>query len=810
MIFRKQKDTESSIITAHNGMELDLSEVYYVDGGLTERDPLQLSVYHSLETAVSEAENGTPEQPFRIYIEPGMYMLSGSEESSGLTIPWDYIELIGLGDDPSAVVIADNRGLNAGCSAHSETVEVIGTHFTARNLTFLNFCNCDYPYIQNPACNQRKRTEAITRAHCIAASPEHKPDYFTFDNVQFIGMEETVMLRTVPHILFQNCYLQGTTAFIGGGDMHVFENCTIRCFGNEPLYQAGKNGSAFLNCTWKIDFAEPDNLYLAHHNSPVFLEQCKFESTDNMLKEIYWCRYPKPGTTCLCGKITKNNAPVSILPGNCCLTLTERQRKNLTVSHLLGTDKKASPEPIHISISDSVTMTAGDTGCYIGAGVFPASANQNLKWNCKNKYLHLSVPEETETIPKSLSGFNSVIRLDGTNPTDHPVCVTVTATAENEIAGFCHVTILPPVLDSPLIIRFPQIRIENGTAILDYELALNNYTDESQIQWYYVNNSEKGNIMAPIDCSHSNKPCRVHRLTYGDAGKYLVASIEPRHNRSKQGRLLQALSPRRISLNDIPGKGIDKYNYETDFSNFPTEWNADCVNGGWILDAVKPADVPYTRQPATDVPWSYGTGICGADRQQGFITAGFGARLLYRVDLNRVKLMVKQSVFDTTLTLCVNPEKTDGSGFDGADGQYLDIFIKYDIDTQTGYGLRIARTAAYSNAAAFSLCSYKDGIATPLAAPYYAAAFTASCTITLMTQTDTLTAQISSSALPTKQQKEAALPTRITLTASIKENYNYSIGLLHTGVIVEGARLQFTKLKVSYTAVTSNSENSQL
>ena len=46
-----------------------------------------------------------------------------------------------------------------------------------------------------------------------------------------------------------------------------------------------------------------------------------------------------------------------------------------------------------------------------------------------------------------------------------------------------------------------------------------------------------------------------------------------------------------------------------------------------------------------------------------------------------------------SLTLNVDPTKTAGQGFGSATGQYMDVCLKFDTRSLTGYGLRIIRTA---------------------------------------------------------------------------------------------------------------------
>lgn len=61
------------------------------------------------------------------------------------------------------------------------------------------------------------------------------------------------------------------------------------------------------------------------------------------------------------------------------------------------------------------------------------------------------------------------------------------------------------------------------------------------------------------------------------------------------------------------------------------------------------------------------------------------------------------------ITLNVDASKTAGQGFGSATGQYLDLYIKFDTRTLTGYALRIIRTTKYSNAVDFILMKYENG-----------------------------------------------------------------------------------------------------
>ena len=60
-----------------------------------------------------------------------------------------------------------------------------------------------------------------------------------------------------------------------------------------------------------------------------------------------------------------------------------------------------------------------------------------------------------------------------------------------------------------------------------------------------------------------------------------------------------------------------------------------------------------------------------------------------------------------------DPAKSAGQGF-GSAGQYLDVCIKTDTDTLDGYGLRIIRTAAHSDAVSmYLICAWTGAVHFP-------------------------------------------------------------------------------------------------
>ena len=95
-----------------------------------------------------------------------------------------------------------------------------------------------------------------------------------------------------------------------------------------------------------------------------------------------------------------------------------------------------------------------------------------------------------------------------------------------------------------------------------------------------------------------------------------------------------------------------------------------------------------------------------------------------------------------TLTVELSPCKSAGQGFGSATGQYLDLCIKFDTQTLTGYGLRFVRTPAYDHAVEVVLVEYRNGEVATICTPEKCVLFKKGCRVTLSAQGGRLTAHI--------------------------------------------------------------------
>ena len=189
------------------------------------------------------------------------------------------------------------------------------------------------------------------------------------------------------------------------------------------------------------------------------------------------------------------------------------------------------------------------------------------------------------------------------------------------------------------------------------------------------------------------------------------------------------------------------------------------MSGRWTLDAYKPKDTAdYDWKVDTSRPsWCFGEGMDGAEGCFGMIQMVRGARMMYTGKAD-------ETYGNQTLTIELSPCKSAGQGFGSATGQYLDLCIKFDTQTLTGYGLRFVRTPAYDKAVEVVLVEYKDGEITSICSPEKCVLFKKGCRVTLSAKDNVLVAQIEQG----DQQQQ--------LTATIVHPNNFGgIHIQHTG-----------------------------
>lgn len=208
----------------------------------------------------------------------------------------------------------------------------------------------------------------------------------------------------------------------------------------------------------------------------------------------------------------------------------------------------------------------------------------------------------------------------------------------------------------------------------------------------------------------------------------------------------------------------------------------EIAEGRWTMDAYCPSDlgVHSYNIDINEPAWGYGEGIDGAEGIFGLMQRQRGARMMYTG-------ISKENYSKQTLTISLDPCKGPGQGFGSATGQYMDICIKFDTKTLTGYGIRFIRTTNYDKAVEVMLVKYEEGDITPITTPQKCTIFRRGCKITLNYSDLSISAEITNG---TSVQN---------LSANVAHNNYGGIHIQHTGstgasaTVISGLKCEYGK-----------------
>mgnify|MGYP007129751774 FL=1 len=386
--------------------------------------------------------------------------------------------------------------------------------------------------------------------------------------------------------------------------------------------------------------------------------------------------------------------------------------------------------------------------------------NVPVKWKVQQGY-------EKDVKLSTSEGYECVV--EATNTEDETKHFTVIAYTEDGLECATELTVAPDYVPAPSFTEEPELNIAKGVATVSYALNLNGRKDESLITWYRCTD-RNGTDRLPVSVSRLNEPEYSYTLVKEDVGYYLMAAIAPKHLRCLPGE-------ERIVVSNSPikkGQVNITHIFETDFQNFPCKNQPQLLPGFWTIGGYKPLDTAaYDWQVVPDKDyWIYGPGMNGS-HGTGLLQDQKGARLLYTP--------LDGSYGDMAITLNVDASKTAGQGFGSATGQYLDLYIKFDTRTLTGYALRIIRTTKYSNAVDFILMKYENGVAEAISQPVSSTCYRTNCTLTLTAKGGKLTAHASTTTPLPAPVTDPNLKLSVDLEADIASNTFGGTGIQHTG-----------------------------
>lgn len=813
-----------------NGMTFTLGpRTVFLDHQL---EPSQIAgnayAFNNIQDAVAALNDGTAAEPMLLLAAPGVYWVDDPDDPAvrtpvngagpfGITVDCDYLCFYGLSTAAENVVFAVNRGQTQGSEGNFTMFNIVGKGLRSENVTFGNYCNVDLVFPLAPAFSRPKRAEAIAQAQLF----NYSPDDGIAINTRFISR-----LNLLPFAkVYLNCHLESS----GHASFHnsVYIGCSLE------FYNVNYSSGQFFDCdilltpfrnnyegitTYRFGFVDSTGsggvcVDTRFHRSQALVD-------NGIAAEVSWDRVPQsPTTRGYQHNVTMDGQPYVIqeyaTPG---ATVTMEAGSDLLRAYkvifegqvyynvpnmLTGLDPfgyttaiqsaavAAGKEPNYylripmtasLAVSGSSTIRSGQTTATLRYSVAPtayASSPTLGAWE-----FSASDPAMVQIAAPS----NGNVTVSGTNNTELPVDVIIVARNALGLEAAARITVEPSYVEAPGFTQQPIISApHNGVVTLDYQLDLGSAlrTDESVITWYRCTDPSGGNPLK-VAVSRLDQPEVAYTLSEGDVGSYLMATIAPKHNRSDPGPAVTVLSNRLIESVDVTVRSI-----ATNFQNFPTDSQRQVRPGTWLVDGyfapecVNSAGVPsYTANPNS---WTYGPGESGSLGYYGLNQTARGARLFY--------VPAGNDYADMTVRATFAPDKTAGQGFGSATQQFLEVYIKFDVATQTGYGLRLQRLNAADITAlgfdgngavagvACSLVRYDAGVITRISDKLMTSAFLTECTVQLECTGGRLQALVTSTADGVRSGDAYNYLREVAFNVPVADNTYGGTGMLFTGTV---------------------------
>lgn len=803
----------------YQGETIQLSETaIYVDGSLSDELAAQYPyVYNDITKALSAdaLKNGTADKPMTVYVAPYVYWIDDPaatdtvQKTEGYSVPYgmvvnsDYLTIKGLTGNPDNVVLAGNRGQSHASNGNYTMFRFnCSGALTVKNITIGNYCSVDLDYPLMSELNQAKRTETITQAQLADVSG----DKMFADNCNFISRLNLDPINGASRSLYNNCHFESTDDALNANAVYV--GCDFDFYGNRPLYSSYGTGSTFLGCTFNCKIlnveAEPTQFF-TKEGGTITAVDCVYNSNLSVPISIGWTKTPSTSLKCYQSNIIHNGQSITIGGEGAKETVDMTGKSVLdaykvvsggktyynTYNLLKGIDdwdplgvkdviKAAGQDTVatQLSITSDVTeIESGKETASIGGTV-----NYFYGTNDTTQKITYSVSDEDKAYVKLTDNGDGTCKVEGTNNDDAARKVIINASTESGLEAAVGITVKPSKIEAPAFTKAPVITNDGqGSLKVDYSLDLGSREDMSAISWYRCTDAEGSNPIL-VAVTRNDSPEYTYKLTAGDVGYYIMAKVESKNIRSDYGTPENTVYDKAIGVKDVRSK-----NFATDFSNFPNVKQSEIKAGFWTVDYNRPADTESfgSWQGAdTEEPWVYGVtgnGCVGAGLYEGTQ----GARLMYTP--------VEGTYGDMSLKLVVDPAKTAGQGF-GSAGQYMDVLLKFDTSTLTGYGLRIVRTKASSNAVTFVLVKYDNGTVTEISDEVIASCYATGCTISLKAEGNKLTAHVETPTEQLADQAAKGYPHVVDLTADIEANSFGGVAIQHTGTLGAGGWQNTTML----------------
>ena len=750
-----------------------------IDGSLSDAEAAQNPfVFNTFQEAMQHLQPGTADNRMTVLIRPGVYWIddpddpeirrakNGDHAPIGMHVRCPWLHLVGLGEQSDDVILASARGQTQGAVGNFTMFFFHGDGLLLENLTLGNYCNVDLVYRLDPSKNRPRRMEAICQAQLAFADG----DYLEARNCRFISRLNTCPLNGGRRTLFDHCYFESTDDALEG--RAIYRHCRFTFYSNKPFYATSRAGAILYDCDF--DCLSNDTQYLCKQESPVILLNSRFHTPATTT--VGWCPYISPQLRCYQWKVSQNGKPIRLSSESPQTgVILDIRESPETQDHPIIPELKDLPKYLDLPIDS----------------LFAVLETLPIHQELIASKSRVEEGDTTTTILRTYAFGNRLlsekpsVSFIGNNQNDTTRTEVLIVGKTNGLQAAVAIENAPKTLPAPIFTKRLKIKRQENTLRAIYQLDLGNRADQSLITWYRCD-GPTGEGAIPVSVSRLNHPEQTYNLQPADYGRYIMTEVKPKHLRSFEGEARRFIIHIKAPKTRKSTASTESQIYETDFQNFPTNPQPLIRDGYWTVDGFKPQDTAAQNwQPRSD-SWVYGEGIDGA-KGTGLLQKEKGARLLYTPILG-----ARGKVQETSITLTCDPCKTAAQGFASATDQYMDIYIHYDTQNRTGFGLRIIRTTKHANAVDMQLMKFEKGGGELLGEPVSTTCFLTNCTIRLWSENGLLKAHAST----TTPQRESNLAKEVNLSAPIQPEFN-GIGIQHTGSAGASATM-FHHLKVEW------------
>ncbi|GGF51868.1 hypothetical protein GCM10011339_45570 [Echinicola rosea] len=774
-------------------------KAFFVDGQLSDMEADKWPfVFNSVQEATAQVIDGTENSPMVLYIAPYVYWIDDPDDPKvrlpqdgrsvpyGMEIKCDWLRFFGLNKHPENVILACNRGQTLGAKGNFTMFRFDGDGTSAENITFGNYCNVDLKFPLKPALSRKRRADAIVQAQLIHCNG----DKIVARNTHFISRLNLCPFVGGKRVFFDQCHFESTDDALCG--TAVYKNSTLDFYSSKPFYHTTGTGAVFLNCD--IRSHTGGEQYFTKANGQVAVIDTRFSASH--MTALAWRDEPPASMKNYQYNVQVNGKPITISNNHPQNTVTLDHKPLLNAYrleigdsilyntyNLLSGEDDWDPEgikerveslasqkedftdiPVQLKVSSSTHRleTKKDTAwlntSFFRFGNYPA----------KKQPIHWQIAEnDKDLVAIKPSEDGNQLEVIPTNTSNFPKKVVLTALTKAGLEAACELEIHPTQLPPPGFSKLPKINLRaDGKLSVDYSLGKLKFTDQSEISWYRSPDSEAKQAIK-IAVSRGGAPLQEYPLTAGDVGKYISVGIAPKHLRSEAGQEKRYTMAVPIQKKDLK---VDPRSLKTDFSILSVANQPKVIPGYWTFDTLQSS--AYRPSSLPEDAWIYEKGSGGSEGMVGLLQSARTGSMSYTPIIEKVG--------DMNVSLVVSPHKTAGQGFSVAP-LYMDVLIKYDAHTKTGYGLRIMRTTKFANSVDCLLVRYENNHVRPISQPVSTSCFRAPCMISLSINNNQLIAHVHSTTDFDASHYPAQVKKEVHLSETVNPNDHGGFAIEYNG-----------------------------